>query len=55
MVLYTEWVAARDASPDGEVRIRRRLRQGRVPGTELLSRIPRINRAKPSLVRQSRA
>ena len=55
MVLYTGSVAARDASPDGEVRIRRRLSQGRVPGTELLSRILRINRATPSTMRQSRA
>jgi hypothetical protein len=55
MVLYTDHVAARDALPDGEVRVRRRLSQGRVPGTELLSRISRINRAKPFFMRQSRA
>jgi hypothetical protein len=55
MVLYTEPVAARDASLRREVRIRRRLGQGTGSGTEPHSRISRINSAKPSAMRQSRA
>jgi hypothetical protein len=55
MVLYTEWVAARNASPRWGSPDTPPPKSGTGSGTELLSRIARINRAKPSAMRQSRA